>query len=529
MKGNRQKQGDKNKVLNRALVIVFCVVIFSMPILRIILPEEDKSYQENRLLAKFPSVNANLFLNKELQEGFDKYVVDHFPLRVKLIDLYGMVQYAVLDKKLIKGIYVGEDGYLFSADRVKGREIVNEEQTVDNFRSMIKRLSNEEEDFEFRFLITNSKNAVYEDKLPKYIYNINYRPLIEKIININDEIGSKIVIDTYDELVKNKEKQVYYKGDTHWNMHGAYLGYKLLMDSLDIHVDKPIEMEPRISNRDFDSNPYKTGAMEFNDQPQYFTRIDEFKRIQAPFWYDYYYYYDLNYDVSKSKQPIDDRVAISVIKNPDSTTDKRLLIFHDSYSQLYEILLAQNFREIITVQSVNRDKLDYDYVYSFINKHNPDVVVLEMLDYFLPRFVKIESWNMINTLQKVTELYDTQNSENGRNHIDNLEVNQKNQSLYIRGWGIVKGIESTKYKAKIVLYNEGNQYEAEVIPNENASRITAHFLEKDNDTTNYDTSRFKTALYYEGIESGKYNVGILINADGENYFIDTKNVIEIAQ
>ena len=61
-------------------VVLFCIVVASMTLAYIVMPDKNFSEQENRDLATFPELTKESFFSGEFASKLNEYFADQFPL-----------------------------------------------------------------------------------------------------------------------------------------------------------------------------------------------------------------------------------------------------------------------------------------------------------------------------------------------------------------------------------------------------------------------------------------------------------------
>ncbi|MEG0664654.1 MAG: hypothetical protein RR483_06115, partial [Clostridia bacterium] len=87
-------------------VVAFFLILTILPIVTIILPKKDKSYNENKTLQSIPDFNFETYSNKSFMSDFEKYFSDHFFLRENWVTIKSHCELAQ-GKRELKGVYVG--------------------------------------------------------------------------------------------------------------------------------------------------------------------------------------------------------------------------------------------------------------------------------------------------------------------------------------------------------------------------------------------------------------------------------------
>lgn len=216
-------------------VILFCVIVASLSLAFVFLPDKAFSEQENRNLASFPVLNSERFFSGAFGEEMNVYVADQFPLRDGFVKLKSAVEL---------GFFKGENnGVLYSYDQLAVKDF-------NAYKSILE--------------ITENTDRIYIDSVTAQIDSLARFgeqaeiPVITMIpprtIDIADsmfrydrpdgdliyEIASSALKNTagyVDMLTLLREKfdakeYVYYRTDHHWTTLGAYYAYCEIMKSL---------------------------------------------------------------------------------------------------------------------------------------------------------------------------------------------------------------------------------------------------------------------------------------------------------
>lgn len=224
--------------LRSRIEIVFLTVFFVLlfvPMSHI--SDAEKSEQENRMLAQFPSLYVNGQINKSYGTGFEKWFNDRFFGRDFFIGLYNKVILFFNDKIDNEKVFQGKDGWLFYK---KGGSIDNFQNAVlfkdKDLQNIATQLQNiyawcEKHNKKFYFIIAPDKNKIYGEYFPdmkkkRPDSQSRARQLLQYLGKHTDVKALYL----YEVLMNNKNKGLlYYKNDTHWNELGAYLGYQEIM------------------------------------------------------------------------------------------------------------------------------------------------------------------------------------------------------------------------------------------------------------------------------------------------------------
>lgn len=349
------------------LLYIFFIILFSVSILDIIIPDKKFSELENRNLKTKVTFTLKSFIDGSFSKKYEEYINDQFVGRDYWINLKSRSEYA-LGKLENNNIIYGNDGYLFEkfTSLDENRLRVNEE-AINTF------LKNTNENVSL--MIVPNSYEIYEEKLPKGAPLVNQEEIINKLydrtINSNN-------INLFDIMSSNKDKYIYYKTDHHWTTYGAYLAYCEFIKSVgEIPVElgdiKEIEVEGFYGTYFSKAKPFNVEAdiLSYYDFENITMEIDG---IEYSGLYDY------------SQKDLRDKYSLflrgnnslTIIKNKENLNGKKLLVFKDSYANSLIPFLTANYEEIhvIDLRSFMIKISDYievnDFddiliIYNFIN------------------------------------------------------------------------------------------------------------------------------------------------------------------
>ncbi|MBQ4101181.1 MAG: hypothetical protein IJC83_06520 [Oscillospiraceae bacterium] len=91
-----------------ATIIIFVVILLSLPIVTILMPKNDFSEVENRYLAKWPKFSIDNIIDRDYMNGIEDYVSDHFILRDGWVSMKSSIEY-LTGKRENNGVFIGDD------------------------------------------------------------------------------------------------------------------------------------------------------------------------------------------------------------------------------------------------------------------------------------------------------------------------------------------------------------------------------------------------------------------------------------
>ncbi len=340
--------------------IISAVVLF-LAAAFFVLPKDNFSENENRSLADFPMLDFDEILSGEDMSDISAYITDHFPFREAFVKNKTEFEIKILKSKYINGIFIGSDGY-YIEDYVKPENTDKIVENLNEFQDSI--------NVKADFMLVPTQVSIYKDKLPKYSSPLSQLKTI-------DEYYSKSnmnCINVYDTLMNNKEEQLFYKLDHHWNMDGAYYAY--------VEYCREKGFEP-VSRNEYSVeiiNDFK-GTIFSKINYDSFSEGEELKLYNKAFNLSVSYdgemsnsIYNMEYADKKDKYSLflNNINSFIEITNNDFNGERSIAIAKDSYANSMIPFLVNHYKKIYIF-----DTRSYtDAVSDFVNENNVDDVLI---------------------------------------------------------------------------------------------------------------------------------------------------------
>jgi hypothetical protein len=366
-----------NRKKSKYIVVPFLVIINIVFLMNIFVPDRKVSIAENRNLEKKPTIKD--IINGTYVSKFEKYYTDQFVFREEMISINRMFE-VKLEKSEVDNYYLVENNWILG----KFPQILTSSK-LDQYTDAINELSKISHNLgkDVYFALTPHKTNMFKHLYPKFVDN-------KENININKKsfesrLKSNIItfldIDEYmlDKFSDKEREKLYFKTDHHWNGLGAFEGFKLMAEEMDLGVSSQVLEEH--------FNKYKT--MEYNkmDFIGSYNRnlnmlVDEKEYPIYVYLENQNYKYFLNDGKKDKKIKEEDVIAtlrnknewdyggayvrgsvcnILKIKNADALIDKKILVFRDSYQAPTTLMFADLFSEVLFVDPRNIEKVDMTY------------------------------------------------------------------------------------------------------------------------------------------------------------------------
>jgi len=315
---------------NKILVISFLSIIYGFFLLNIFVSDLDISKSERRKLQEFPEVSINNILNKDFMNEFDDYSVDQFVFRDLFRNIKASYSFNVLGMLDNNG-YFEKDGVLYN-----NLYPINK-KSIDSFIKKIKIL-NDNFDLSNNVYISiiPDKNYYLDDS--KYL-RIDYDYLYNRIKTIPYKfIDLRNVLSIED----------YYRTDTHWRQER--------LEDVVFTINKSMGNDTTFNYKENKYSPfygvyYGQAAINIEPDELIYLTNDDLDNVIVEDLEGNNKLYDIDaldgmdsYDIF-----VGGATPFVKITNPNSNTDKELILFRDSFGSSIASLLVENYKSITLV------------------------------------------------------------------------------------------------------------------------------------------------------------------------------------
>lgn len=340
------KKDRQRKVQEKLVGIIFILTLFLFLIINVIVPDREKSVQENRMLVTKPKFRLSSLISGDYDEKFEAYMDDQFVGR----DMWRKLKVAV-DRiggsRLENGVYIGTNGQL-----LEQIEVADENHLAANIKA-IKSFSESQSKIPVRMMLVPDAANVLNHSLPALAKPEDQTQMFSMV---RKDLGDSVEwIDVSTELNKHKTEKIYYKTDHHWTTLGAFYAFQAAAPSLGIDGDLLGKYVSYTVSDSFNGMLASKSGVNFGEKEQIdiyvpteedtdliVDYVDEGKRSTSL------------YDSSKLKEK--DQYTVFLGGNSSlldirtvSTSTKRLLLVKDSFANSFIPFLTPYYREIVVV------------------------------------------------------------------------------------------------------------------------------------------------------------------------------------
>lgn len=340
------KKDRQRKVQEKLVGIIFILTLFLFLIINVIVPDREKSVQENRMLATKPKFRLSSLISGDYDEKFEAYMDDQFVGR----DMWRKLKVTV-DRiggsRLENGVYIGTNGQL-----LEQIEVADENHLAANIKA-IKSFSESQSKIPVRMMLVPDAANVLNHSLPSLAKTEDQTQMFSMV---RKDLGDSVEwIDVSTELNKHKTEKIYYKTDHHWTTLGAFYAFQAAAPSLGIEGDLSGKYVSYAVSDSFNGMLASKSGVNLGEKEQIdiyvpteedtdliVDYVDEGKRSTSL------------YDSSKLKEK--DQYTVFLGGNSSlldirtvSTSTKRLLLVKDSFANSFIPFLTPYYREIVVV------------------------------------------------------------------------------------------------------------------------------------------------------------------------------------
>lgn len=340
------KKDRQRKVQEQLVGIIFILTLFLFLIINVIVPDREKSVQENRMLATKPKFRLSTLISGDYDEKFEAYMDDQFVGR----DMWRKLKVTV-DRiggsRLENGVYIGKNGQL-----LEQIEVADETHLAANIKA-IKSFSESQSKIPVRMMLVPDAANVLNHSLPALAKPEDQTQMFSMV---RKDLGDSVEwIDVSTELNKHKTEKIYYKTDHHWTTLGAFYAFQAAAPSLGIDGDLSGKYVSYAVSDSFSGMLASKSGVNLGEKEQIdiYVPTEEDTDLIVDYVNEGKRSTSL-YDSSKLKEK--DQYTVFLGGNSSlldirtvSTSTKRLLLVKDSFANSFIPFLTPYYREIVVV------------------------------------------------------------------------------------------------------------------------------------------------------------------------------------
>ena len=229
----------ESNICNLSTAILFwsIIVIFGLGIF--LLPQNDFSKIEGRMLSRFPEYSAGSLVDGSFFDSIGDFYSDRLPLREYFANLYALCEIS-LGKQEVNGAILCSDGALVlrpsdTSEKIFTQNIYSLSRLCESSHTTV-------------FFAVPEQSAVYRESMPLKAFDT-----IQGANNACcDEFLSRISLNPTD---------YYYTTDHHWTTDGAYIAYTIICQRLGITPYDKDFFDIEIASSEFYGSTYRRALL----------------------------------------------------------------------------------------------------------------------------------------------------------------------------------------------------------------------------------------------------------------------------
>ena len=322
-----------DKIKDIVVTIIFLFTVISLFLINVIKEDTDISVAERRKLATMPELTTKSLFDGTYFKKFDSYVTDQFVER----DAFRKIK---IDIELSTK---GEYNNLYMYDDYIVEEIFPlNSNSINNLTNKINYIKD---------TYLNDNSNIYYTIIPDKNYFVNNGNLKLDYNKLQDMMKSNLTNLNYINIFDKLTLDNYYKTDTHWKEEDLFNVANTIANQMNFDITNNNNVVNTITTfkgsyagrlsvtKDIDtiktiSNPSTLNSSVYNYETKKYTDIYDYTKINSLDKYDIY---------------LSGAVPIIDIINNNTSSDKELIVFRDSYGSSLIPLLIEGYKKITVI------------------------------------------------------------------------------------------------------------------------------------------------------------------------------------
>lgn len=344
MMSRKQKYRRAKRMIYRIITLLFAAVVFGFSAGNLIKKDREYSETENRMLEQKPSVSISGIADGSYMEKYETYQADQFAGRDTWMEIKTGME-LLLGKRESNGVFLGEDGVLMEElSDDSGKNVAENLEEINNFAAR-------NEGINFYFLLAPNAAQVWKEKLPAFAVTEDQE---KQFAGVQQELSESIQwVDALGVLQEHKDEEIYYHTDHHWTSLAASYVFEGLRDVMQLDETYITPLKPYAVTNDFQGTLSAKSGYERRAKETIYAYLPEEGEDTGLVVYDVEAGEKTAslYDTDKLNER--DKYGVFLGGNSPlldiqtvSDSQRKLLIFKDSYANCMIPFLVSSFRQI---------------------------------------------------------------------------------------------------------------------------------------------------------------------------------------
>lgn len=326
------------KMKNICISIGFCSIIVGLGIVNALTPDQAVSSSERRKLKQLPDISVHQLLEPDTYTEWDDYFLDQFACRDAFRTFKAVGTFYML------GLQDNNDIYLYNHSVYKMEYPLKEASIVSATRKLHTLYNKYLQELQVYYSIIPDKN--YFSALPSGHLQLDYKKLL-------DVYTSNLTDMNYIDLWNLLDIDDYYSTDLHWKQEDLLPVANAVLTAMNPTFTGITDNYDRTQFYPFYGAYYGHSALPVKpDTITYLTNTLLNKaKVYHPITGEYTPVYTVNQLGSMDSYSVfaNGPQPLLTIENPDSTSQKQLYLFRDSFSSSLSPLLLEAYRKITLI------------------------------------------------------------------------------------------------------------------------------------------------------------------------------------
>ena len=303
-------------------------------------PAKEVSESERRPLAQMPEFTLESFKDGTFKADFEEYVKDQFPLRDTFRQLKGFLHRFVLNQTADSNGLLYVDGHLTQLSTT-----FNEE----HFQKRMEALN-----AVYNSFLKDKASNIYVSVIPDKNYYLGQSSNIPTVDydKIFSEVENQLSWGQYIDMTGALDLDCFYTTDTHWRQEAILPVAQLLSQAMGVNGPKAEDYTAEKIDKPFYGVWYGKAGLPVAADELFILRNDLLDNLTISVELKPSPVYDRNQLGSSDPYNIflsGAKKGLVTIENPNATTDKKLVIFRDSFGSSIAPLFIQDYQSITLV------------------------------------------------------------------------------------------------------------------------------------------------------------------------------------